>query len=427
MSQLRVQKTNRFAGETAVPGDKSISHRVLILGALTRGQNRVRGWLPAGDTLATLEAMRALGMMVEQVGHNLTFSTNGLKAPGSPIDCANAGTLMRVLAGLLVGQPFASVLDGSEQLRVRPMARITEPLALMGANIRDTDGKAPLHIEPANLTGIELPLEVASAQVKSALILAGLHAEATTTIIEPGPARDHTERLLTDMGAPITVSGSTVRVSRLEDTLPPIDMTVPGDVSSAAFIVSAAACIPGADIRLYNIGLNPTRTGLLDALRRMGAEISVDEMDEQGGELAGVLHVTGSQMHGITIEGDDVVRAIDELPVLAVAATQADGETVIKDAQELRVKEVDRISRVVSELRKMGVQIEERIDGMTITGPTRLTGAHVNSYGDHRMAMALTVAGMIADGETVIEDAECISDSFPGFAQNLTNLGAKLG
>jgi 3-phosphoshikimate 1-carboxyvinyltransferase len=426
LTALIITPTPRLAGTTTVPGDKSISHRALILGTLAGGTNHVRGWLAAGDTLATLEAIRALGIRVDRQGDSLTFSGGELRPPSGPIHCANAGTAIRLLAGVLAGQPFGSVLDGSEQLRKRPMKRVTEPLRAMGADISDRDGKAPLSIRPATLTGIEHTLKIASAQVKSAILLAGLFAEGETRVIEPGPSRDHTERMLMAMGGPIEAGGRQSKVTALERPLDPLNLSVPGDISSAAFLLVAAACLPGSDLRLTGVGANPTRTGILDALRLMGADITSEDESEEGGEPVGTLRVRGGDLRGIEIGGELVVRAIDELPIIAVAAAQAEGETVIRDAAELRVKEVDRIAVLAGELRKLGAEVEEQPDGMIINGGKRLKGALVDSHGDHRMGMALAVAGLFAEGETAVEDAECIADSFPGFAETLARLGANI-
>ena len=399
-----------------------------MLGALAAGQSHIRGWLAAGDTLATLGIMRALGLEVERKGDALTFTGGGtLCQPNGTLDCVNAGTCMRLMAGLMAGQPFPSVLDGSEQLRKRPMRRVVEPLRTMGADITDTDGRAPLTIHPARLSGQVHRLKVASAQVKSAILLAGLFAEGQTTVIEPGPGRDHTERMLTAMGAAIHQDGATVTLQPLDGAaLRPLDMTIPGDPSSAAFLVAAAAMIPGSDVQVTGVGLNATRTGLIDALRRMGARIEYEDEVEQGGEPTGTIHVRGGELHATEVGGEEVVRAIDELPILAVAATQAQGETIIRDAQELRVKEVDRIAMLAAELRKLGASVEEKPDGMILSGPARLHGAEVESYGDHRMGMALAVAGLAALGDTTILEAECMDDSFPGFATALASLGARV-
>jgi 3-phosphoshikimate 1-carboxyvinyltransferase len=425
---LCIRAGHALHGTARVPGDKSISHRALILGMLAPGESRVRGWLAAGDTLATLDAVRALGVNVRREGDTLTFRGGALTPPDGPIDCRNAGTAMRLLAGALAGQPFASTLDGSEQLRRRPMRRITTPLEAMGADITSADGHAPLHIHPARLAGITYEPPVASAQVKSAVLLAGLFAEGETTVIEPGPSRDHTERMLAAMGADITVSSLRVTVRPPGGApLGPLDLTVPGDLSSAAFLMAASAALPGSDVRIEEVGLNPTRTGVLDALRAMGAAMTVEDEAVEGGEPVGTVRVRGGELAGARIGGAMTVRAIDELPILAALATQCGGETMIADAAELRVKEVDRISLLAEELRKLGARIEERPDGMVIDGPARLCGAVVDSHGDHRLGMALAVAGLFADGETVVRGAGCIADSFPGFGAALAALGAEVG
>jgi 3-phosphoshikimate 1-carboxyvinyltransferase len=413
-----------LSGEARVPGDKSISHRALILGALAHGTNQIEGWLEAGDTLATLGALRALGVDVRKEGSRLTFQGGNLKPSSGPLDCANAGTAMRLLAGLLAGQPFPSALDGSPQLRRRPMGRITRPLRAMGARIVDVGGYPPLIIEPAQLKGETHRLEVASAQVKSAILLAGLHAEGPTTVVEPGPSRDHTERMLRAMGAQVAIEGRRIDLTPNHARLEPLCLAVPGDLSSAAFLIVAAAIVPGSDVRIAGVGLNPTRAGLLDILARMGASIEVEARAEQGGEPTGALRVRYAVLQGTTVAGDEVVRAIDELPILAVAATQAVGETRIKNAAELRLKEVDRIALLAQELRTLGAEVEEFPDGMAIYGPTPLSGASVSSHGDHRLGMALAVAGLVADGETLICDAACIADSYPSFAETLARLGA---
>jgi len=427
MHTLTVRASEALRGQTCVPGDKSLSHRALILGALSEGESRFSGWLAAGDTLATLNAIRSLGIRVEREGNQVTMRGGTLFKPAGPINCENAGTAMRLLAGLRVGQDFPSVLDGSEQLRRRPMRRITGPLQAMGANIADQDGCAPLTIHPAKLHGMEHHLKVASAQVKSAILLAGLHAESETTVIEPGPSRDHTERMLAAMGANIRVNGNSVKVTAPTTPLQPLQMAIPGDMSSASFLIIAVSIVPGSEVQITNVGLNPTRTGIIDVLEGMGANITVTDQEEQGGEPVGTLRIKSGDLRAAQIGGDQVVRAIDELPIIAVAATQAQGETRITDAAELRVKEVDRISMVAQELRKLGAEIEELPDGMIIGGPTRLKGSEVNSHGDHRLGMALAVAGLVADGKTHILNADSISDSFPGFPETLSKLGAAVG
>jgi 3-phosphoshikimate 1-carboxyvinyltransferase len=412
-------------GHTVLPGDKSISHRAALFAALVEGQHVARGFVYAGDTLATLDAVERLGLTVNRHPERVELVNRGLRAPHGPIDCANAGTALRLLAGLLAAQPFDSTLDGSSQLRRRPMRRVTEPLRLMGADIADTDGHAPLVIRGKPLRGISYTLPVASAQVKSAVLLAGLNAEGATTVIQPGPARDHTERMLRAMGAGLILGGDAATL-RPGAPLAALDLSVPGDISSAAFVIVAACLIADSVVHLEGVGLNPTRTGLLDVLRRMGADIQIEETGEETGEPVGELIVRASRLHGTLVQGDEVVRTIDEFPILAVAATQAEGVSEVHDAAELRVKEVDRIALLAAELRKLGAQIEERPDGFVIEGPARLKGAAVDGHGDHRLAMALAVAGLIAEGQTSIANADAIGDSFPGFARTFTQLGADL-
>jgi 3-phosphoshikimate 1-carboxyvinyltransferase len=426
---IRVCPGENLKGSVGVPGDKSLSHRALILGGLADGTSHVRHFLPGGDTLATLGCMRSLGVTIEQ--HDAATLTvhgrglHGLQAPAAALNCVNAGTGMRLLAGVMAGQPFASVLDGSEQLRRRPMRRITDPLRRMGALIEDSDGRAPLRFSPAGLRGITYDMPVASAQVKSCVLLGGLFADSPTTIVEPGPARDHTERMLRAMGASVQIEGTRITIYPGE-SLQPLDLTIPGDISSAAFVLVAAAFAAADSVTVQGIGVNPTRTGLLDVLAAMGAEIGQTNPRDEGGEPVADLLAGRVTLHGASIGGDLVVRAIDEFPVLMVAATQADGETVVADAAELRVKETDRIAVMADELRKLGAAIDERADGFRVIGPQTLRGAAVDGHDDHRVAMALAVAGLVAQGETIIRDAGCVNDSFPGFVETLQALGAKV-
>jgi 3-phosphoshikimate 1-carboxyvinyltransferase len=330
---------------------------------------------------------------------------------------------MRLLAGILAGQAFSSILTGDQQLLGRPMRRISEPLCRMGAEIATTDGHAPLRIHGRPLHGHDHSLHVASAQVKSALLLAGLDADGPTTVRQPGQARDHTERMLRAMGAAIEVDGLVVTLSATA-SLSPLTTTIPGDISSAAFLLVAAALVPGSDVTVLGVGLNPTRAGLLDVLQEMGAEISSSNERESGNEPLADVTVRSSSLRGVAVGGDTVVRMIDEFPALAVAATQAHGATVVRNAAELRVKETDRIATVVRELGAMGAHIEPLPDGFVVQGPTPLRGAVVDSHGDHRLAMALAVAGVAADGDVVVQGAECIADSFPGFEELMRELGA---
>jgi 3-phosphoshikimate 1-carboxyvinyltransferase len=427
VSRLVVRPGKSLHGYIRVPGDKSISHRALLLGALADGTTQVGDFLPSGDCLATLACLRALGVDVE-VHDSTTLSVHGqglhgLRVPPAPLNCVRSGTTMRLLAGILVGQPFASVLTGDEQLLRRPMRRIAEPLRRMGAEIEATDGRAPLTIHGRRLRGCDHTLPVASAQVKSALLLAGLYADGPTTVRQPGPARDHTERMLAAMGAAIEVTGLTVTLAP-SLSLSPLLLSIPGDISSAAFPLVAAALVPGSEVTVQGVGVNPTRTGLLDVLRAMGAEIVLDNEREQGNEPVADVTVRASDLHGAEIGGDMVVRMIDEFPVLAVAATQAHGTTLVRDAAELRVKETDRIAAVVAGLRALGARIEPLSDGFMVEGPTPLHGVVVHSQGDHRLAMALFVAGLVVEGGIVIEGAECIADSFPGFIELMRKMKA---
>jgi 3-phosphoshikimate 1-carboxyvinyltransferase len=430
VSQLTLRSGAPLRGHVRVPGDKSISHRALLLGAIADGPSRVEGFLPAADCQVTLRLVRALGIQVEQ--HTPTTLTvhgrglQGLQEPEDILDCGRSGTTMRLLAGLLAGQPFLSLLSGDAQLRGRPMGRVVEPLRRMGAAVLARDGGRlpPLAIQGGGLRGIDYTLPVASAQVKSALLLAGLYADGPTTLHVPGPARDHTERMLLAMGAKLETVDGGLEIEP-GSSLRAVEMAVPGDLSSAAFLLVSALLVPGSECTIKGVGVNPTRTGLLDVVQAMGAGVTVHDARTVGGEPVADLTIRSSELRGVDVGGNLVVRMIDEFPVLAVAATQAHGETVVRDAAELRVKETDRIATTVQELRRLGAKIEPQPDGFVVHGPTPLTGNAVRSHGDHRLAMALAVAGLIATGETVVQDVDCIADSFPGFEATLTHLGAK--
>lgn len=428
MSQLTVKPRTPLRGRVRVPGDKSISHRALLLGALASGDSRIQGFLPAGDCLATLGCLRALGIEVEAHATTLTIHGRGLyglEAPAVPLHCARSGTTMRMLMGILAGQPFTSSLTGEEQLLRRPMRRVVDPLRRMGAEIQDADGHAPVIVRGRGLHGVDHTLVIASAQVKSALLLAGLYGDSCTTVRQPVPSRDHTERMFGAMGASIEADKLSVTLS--PSSLSPLSLLIPGDISSAAFPLVAATLVPDSELTIKGVGLNPTRTGLLDVLRTMGGKITLDNAREQGNEPVADVTARPSDLQGVEVGGNTVVRMIDEFPVLAVAATQAHGTTLVRDAAELRVKETDRIATLVTELRALGAQIESLPDGFVIEGPTPLRGAVVDSHGDHRLAMALAVAGLVAQREVVIRNAFCISDSFPGFVELMQRIGASYG
>ncbi|MGD8245675.1 MAG: 3-phosphoshikimate 1-carboxyvinyltransferase, partial [Anaerolineae bacterium] len=431
MGHLRIGRTESLGGQIRVPGDKSISHRTLLLGCLADGRSHVRGFLPSADCLATLSCVRALGIHV-QTDNPTTLrirgrGLRGLQKPGVPLNCARSGTTMRLLAGILAGHAFEGgsvTLTGDPQLSRRPMRRIAAPLSRMGADIETTEGHAPLTIRGAKLHGCEHRLPVASAQVKSAILLAALYADGTTIVHQPGPARDHTELMLRAMGADVGVAGLTVTLTPRPSPLRPLNLTVPGDVSSACFPLAAGLLAPEGEVTVEHVGINRTRTGLLDVLRTMGADIAVENRREEGSEPVADVQVNGSRLHGTEVSGPTVVRMIDEFPLLAVVATQARGVTTVRDAAELRVKETDRIAVIARELGKMSARIDPQPDGFLVTGPTRLRGAVVDSHGDHRIAMALAVAGLVAKGETVVENAGCIADSFPGFERTMRGIGA---
>ena len=414
-----IQPATAVVGEISVPGDKSISHRSIMFGSLAQGTTTVRGFLRGEDNMATLNAFRSMGVEIADDGEILTITgrgLHGLREPGDIIDCGNSGTSMRLLTGLLAGQRFFSVLTGDRYLRKRPMKRVVGPLGEMGAIIHGRDGgeKAPLAIVGRPLTGIEYASPVASAQVKSALLLAGLYADGVTTVTEPHRSRDHSERMLAHFGAAIRVSDTGAAVSGGRE-LAGREIVVPGDISSAAFFLVAGLVVPGSELLVRGVGVNPTRTGIIDILRAMGGNIRLmDERDLSGEPVADLL-VRSSSLRGIEIGGDLVPRAIDEFPVLAIAAALAEGVTTIRDARELRVKETDRIAATAANLRAAGVSVAETDDGMIVTGRGRLDGCTVASRGDHRIAMAMLVGGLAASGPVTVTDTACIATSFPRF------------
>ncbi len=422
---LKISNDGPLVGRCGVPGDKSISHRAVIFGSIAEGSSHIRNFLDGHDCRATMNIMRAMGVRIDEISRTRLevhgVGIHGLQEPNDVLDCDNSGTTMRLLSGLLAGQEFVSVLSGTSQIRGRPMARIVDPLRTMGAQIfgRQNGRYAPLTVIPSRLSAIEYQMPVASAQVKSCILLAGLYAHGLTVVHQPGPARDHTERMLKSMGAPVTALGNTTHSERPQSPLNPLNILIPGDISSAAFLLVGASALPDSNLTIVDVGVNATRTGIVDALSEMGANIRRRERPLQGGEPVADLIVSGGGLRGMEFGGSQIVTMIDELPVLAVAATQAEGRTVVRDAQELRVKETDRVATTVSELKAMGARIQETADGFIVDGPTPLKGATVDSHGDHRLAMALAVAAVIAEGETTIHNAHVTADSFPGFESTL--------
>jgi 3-phosphoshikimate 1-carboxyvinyltransferase len=416
-------------GEIAVPGDKSVSHRALMFGALAEGVTHIRGFLEGEDTRATAAILGTLGVRFdtpapgERVVHGVGLY--GLRGSTDDLDCGNAGTGMRLLAGLLAGQAFDSTLVGDASLSQRPMRRVTDPLALMGASIDSVDGKPPLRIHGgARLKGIRYQPPVASAQIKSALLLAGLYAEGSTEVIEPHPTRDYTESMLKAFGWPIEYSPGKAKLEG-GHRLTAVDVDVPADFSSAAFFIVAACVVPGSHVRIKGVGLNPRRTGLLAALELMGADIAVENERSSGGEDIGDLVITYAPLHGVALPLDIVPDMIDEFPALFVAAAVAEGMTTIRGAAELRVKESDRITSMANGLKACGVLIDELPDGAMIRGGS-IGGGHIDSHGDHRIAMSFAVAGLVASAPIVIGDCANVATSFPGFMALANGLGFDL-
>lgn len=425
---LVVNKLKNIPAELIVPGDKSISHRSVMFSGLCEGTTTIENFLSSDDCLCSLNAMKALGADYEVLqrddrGKPVKLKVHGrgmkLQAPSAPIDCGNSGTTMRLISGLLAAQPFVTELFGDESLSKRPMKRVADPLALMGGVVKGQGDKicAPLTIEGGTLKPVTYTLPVASAQVKSAVLLAGWNTPGTTSVVEPVVTRDHTERLLAHFGVKCGREGNTVSIEGGQKPQAR-DLYVPGDISSAAFWMVAVAACKGAQLTIKNVGLNPTRTGIIDVLKRMGAQLDC-VVEQADGEPRGHVTIRGGELKATIIEGKEIPNVIDELPILAVAGALAQGKTIIRDAGELRVKETDRIAAVAGNLRLMGVTVEESPDGMEITGGQLLHGATLTSFGDHRIAMAFAIAGLFAEGETVINDTECISTSYPGFEKHL--------
>ena len=424
---MRVAPLTRIVGHIAVPGDKSISHRSVLLGAICDGETRITGFGRSADTEATIEAVRALGITVYEHDHDTLRvfgkGLRGLVAPGKPIDCANAGTLVRLLSGILAGQNGQQFeLTGDESLSARPMKRITEPLARMGAGVETDDGHLPLGIEARPLRSITYELPVASAQVKSAILLAGLYATGETTVVEPAPTRDHTELMLEAAGATITRRERSVTVQPAE-RLELGEIEVPGDFSSAAPFIIAATLVPGSELHIHGVNLNPRRIGLLTILERMGGRVTVYNRRRIAGEPAGDLEIRSAELVATTVLGPEVPLAIDELPLFALAASVAHGNSRLRGAEELRAKESDRVEATVDALRALGQHVIATEDGFRIRGvPTRPRGGAIESRGDHRIAMLGAIAALCSQNGVEIEDAECVAVSFPGFFELLERL-----
>ncbi len=426
----RIRPPKELVGEASVPGDKSITHRALILSSLALGSSKISNLSPGRDCQSTINCLKAIGAsIIKQGGKALVMLVHGVGSTGlieakNVLNAGNSATTLRLLSGVLATQPFLSILTGDVSLRSRPMRRLIEPLRLMGAEIhgRGDDSFAPLVIRGRKLRGIDYSLRVPSAQVKSAVLLAGLFAEGKTTIEECQPSRDHTERLLMRMGVEIRSDNSHIYLEPLRAHLTPVDLCVPGDISSAAYWLVAGAIHPNARIKITNCGVNPTRTGIIDALLAMGARIKEENQRLEGNEPVADLYIESSQLKAVEIGGDMIPRLIDEIPLLAVAACVAKGRTVIRGAGELRVKESDRIATIARELTRLGARVEELPDGMVIHGSSHLLGAEVKSHFDHRLAMSLAIASLVAEGETIIHGAHVAEISYPGFWEELGRL-----
>jgi 3-phosphoshikimate 1-carboxyvinyltransferase len=440
MSELRVSGPARaLSGEATVPGDKSIGHRAVMLAGICDGRVMVRGLSGGEDNRRTVAALAALGVVVRQIAAGALeiegAGVNGLRAAAGELDCGNSGTSIRLLMGLLGPRAFTTRLTGDVYLRARPMRRVADPLRQMGALVEGAAGKKPGELYPpvavgggTSLHGIRWESKVSSAQVKSAILLGALGAEGATTVVEPSRSRDHTERMLRALGAPIRVEGNAVTLdpSGWSRRLSAGELVVPGDLSSAAFVLAAATLVPGSRVTVRGVGVNPTRTGFLDALRLMGGDVTVENPREEGGEPVADLTARAASLGGVEISGELAVRAIDELPLLAALAAHADGATTIRDAAELRVKESDRVASTVAMLRALGAEAEEREDGLQVGGRARSPGV-IDSHGDHRIAMAGAVCALPLRGETRLLDTDNVATSFPGFAALLASLGAEIG
>jgi len=426
MAEFVIRPVSKLKGIFFPPGDKSISHRAVIIGSLARGKTEVHRFLRSEDCLRIVQAFVNLGVKMEMQDDLLVIDgvgLDGLQEPQEVLDFGNSGTGLRLTAGVLAGQPFYSVITGDSSLRKRPMRRIVEPLCQMGARIygRQEGNLPPLSIIGGNLRPLNYFSPMPSAQVKSAILLAGLFAQGETSVTEPIISRDHTERMLIYLGCHIKAEKGKV-IIKGRPHLTGRKVMIPGDISAAAFFLVAAAIIPGSELTIVNVGVNPTRTGIIDVLKNMGANLEILNYREESGEPIADLHIKSSPLCGVVVEGEIIPRLIDEIPAIAVAATRATGTTIIRDAGELRVKESDRLAAMTRELTRMGARIEETETGLVISGGNQLRGTLCESYSDHRVAMALAIAGLVAKGETRIKEAEFIATSFPDFFSSLENL-----
>ncbi|HJT29547.1 MAG TPA: 3-phosphoshikimate 1-carboxyvinyltransferase [Pyrinomonadaceae bacterium] len=417
---MKLQPARHIAGELRLPGDKSISHRVALIAALANTGSEISNFSTAADCASTLSCLRDLGISIEHTKNKVVFAGGQqLSAPRGPLDCGNSGSTLRILAGVLAGHELTAELTGDASLTSRPMRRIIEPLEMMGAKIESTDGKAPLRVHGSSqLDAITYKLPVASAQVKSAILFAGLNARGRTTVIETSPTRDHTERLFNGFGISVTINLDQSVTLWTQGRFSGGSMTIPGDVSSAAYFIAAAMLLPASKLTIEGVGLNPTRAAFISVLTSWGADISTTDLQTERNEPYGTINVRGGVTGNATdrtLSGSMIPSLIDELPLLAVVGSQIEGGILIRDAAELRLKESDRLATTAANLRAMGVDVEEFEDGLAISGPTQLHGALIDSHGDHRIAMAFSVAAMIAEGETEIAGAECVAISFPEF------------
>lgn len=424
---MEITKSGALRGEITVPGDKSISHRSIMFGAISKGLTEITNFLQGADCLSTISCFQKLGISIENTPHKILVhgkGLHGLCAPDAVLDAGNSGTTTRLISGILAGQDFSCTLTGDESIQKRPMKRIIEPLSLMGASIKSIreNNCAPLLISGRTLTGISYSTPVASAQVKSAILLAGLYADGQTRVTEPAPSRNHTELMLSGFGADLKTEGLTAILSP-GPCLYGQKIEVPGDISSAAYFLAAGLLVPGSELLVKNVGINPTRAGILSVIRAMGGHIALRNERLCAGEPVADILVTASSLHGTVVEGSLIPALIDEIPIIAVMAAFADGETIIRDAAELKFKESDRIASVTEALLAMGCDVTPTDDGMIIRGGKPLCGAILDSRQDHRIAMSFAVAGLCADGVTTIRDAECVNISYPAFYHDLERLG----